>query len=176
MKSSTSSYSWLIYTASLAIPAVVTLLYFIPKNAEVASVFHVLPAINAILNGMTSLVLVAAFWAIRQKNIHLHRAFMLTALLLSVLFLVSYVLYHATHTSVSYGATDWTRPVYYFILITHILLAAAIVPLVLITFVRALNQRFDKHRKIARITLPLWLYVTITGVVVYLMISPYYPF
>jgi putative membrane protein len=170
------SYSWLIYTTSLAIPAVVTLLYFIPKNAEVASALNVLPAVNATLNGLTSLVLVAAFMAIRRKNIPLHRALMLTALTLSVLFLVSYVLYHATHASVTYGATDWTRPVYYFILITHIILAAAIVPLVLITFVRALNQTFDKHRKIARITLPLWLYVTITGVVVYLMISPYYPF
>ena len=99
---------------------------------------------------------------------------MLTALILSVLFSISYLTYHSIAESTVYGGVGLMKTIYYIILISHILLAIVIVPLVLITFSRALTQRFDKHRKIARITLPLWLYVTITGVLVYLMISPYY--
>lgn len=101
---------------------------------------------------------------------------MSSAILVSVLFLLSYVAYHLTTSSTPYGGEGWDRKIYFFILITHIVLSAAIVPMVLITYVRALSEKFDKHKKIARITLPIWLYVTITGVVVYLMISPYYPF
>jgi len=99
---------------------------------------------------------------------------MLSAFFLSALFLISYVIYHSATESTSFGGAGLIRTVYFFILITHIVLAAAILPLILITMSRALSSRFDRHRKIARITFPLWLYVSVTGVVVYLMIAPYY--
>jgi putative membrane protein len=118
--------------------------------------------------------LITAFIAIRKRNIKLHRNLMLTALGLSLLFLLSYVTYHSLTESTPYGGEGALRTLYFVILISHILLAIAIVPLVLITFVQALAERFDKHKKIARITLPIWLYVTITGVIVYWMIEPYY--
>lgn len=165
----------LILIVSILIPAVVAALYIIPKNQETARALDFLPALNATLNGCTSLLLIAAYVMIRNKQISWHKRLMTTALGLSIMFLISYIFYHATHESVKYGATDWTAPVYYFLLLTHILLAIVIVPFVLITFVRAWAQKFDKHRKIARYTLPLWLYVTASGVLVYLMISPYYP-
>jgi putative membrane protein len=167
-------YTWLIWVVSLAIPVVVAILYLMPKSNSLARSLDVLPAVNATLNAITSLFLISGYIFIRRKNKSKHMGSMYAALLLSVLFLISYVAYHATHENTTYGGEGWIRGVYYFILITHIILAAVIVPLVLITFVRALNERFDKHKKIARITLPLWLYVTITGVIVYFMISPYY--
>jgi putative membrane protein len=117
-----------------------------------------------------------ALVAIKNKNVPLHRKLMSTALVLSVLFLLSYVAYHLTTESTKYGGEGFLRSLYYFILISHIVLSAAIVPLVLISYVRALASRFDKHKKIARITMPLWIYVAVTGVLVYVMISPYYPF
>lgn len=168
------NYNWIIYVASIAIPGVVALLYFMPKSEQQVAALDFLPALNAIVNGTTALVLVGALMAIKNKNINLHKRLMYVALGLSLVFLLSYVLYHATHASTKYGANDYTRYIYYFILLTHILFSAVIVPLVLITFVRALNRKFDRHKRIARITLPLWLYVAITGVIVYLMISPYY--
>lgn len=132
-----------------------------------------LPKVNALLNASCALVLMAAWGAILRKNVARHRRLMFTAVGLSALFLVSYILQHATFPSVKYGGPlTW---LYYPVLLSHIVLAAAIVPLVLITLVKALSARFDKHRRIARWTLPLWLYVSITGVVVYLMCAPYYP-
>ena len=133
-----------------------------------------MPMLNAFLNGSTFIMLLFGFNAIRKKKVEVHRKFMFTALILSILFLLSYVTYHALTDSTSYGGEGILKSIYLFILLTHIVLAAAVVPLVLITFSRALTERFDKHRKIARITLPIWLYVTLTGVIVYLMISPYY--
>lgn len=164
-----------IIGVSIVIPIVVAVLAFSPK-LEIIKGFdlHILPFINAIINGLTSIVLVAGFLAIKNKNISLHRRLMTSAIALSVLFLVSYVLYHASAPSTPYGGEGILRTIYFTILISHILLAIVIVPLVLITFVRALSEKFDKHRRIAKITLPLWLYVTVTGVIVYLMISPYY--
>lgn len=164
----------IILVFSILIPIVVAVLYFLPKNFEVGEQVYYLPAANAFINGLTSLVLVLAYYAIRNGQKKLHRNLMLTALGLSVLFLLSYVTYHSLTESTAFGGEGWIKSVYYFILISHILLAIAIVPLVLITFSRALAEKFDKHKKIARITLPLWLYVTLTGVIVYLMIFPYY--
>ena len=164
----------LIIIASILIPVVVAVLYLLPKNFEVGDEVYMLPKLNAIINGTASIVLIAAFFAIKAKNIKLHQNLMYTALLLSVLFLLSYVTYHALTESTSFGGKGIIRNIYFFILLSHILLAIIIVPLVMITFSRALAEKFDKHKKIARITLPLWLYVTVTGVVVYLMISPYY--
>lgn len=163
----------IIVGASIAIPLVVIVLYLIP-GVETDRDFTVLPLFNAIINGATSLILVAALWAVKSGRVELHKKLMGTALILSVLFLLSYVTYHYVSESTPYGGEGTMRAVYYFILITHILLAVAIVPLVLITTVRALTEKIDKHKKIARITWPLWFYVTVTGVIVYIMISPYY--
>jgi putative membrane protein len=163
---------WIV-VVSIFIPVAVGILFWGPK-LQLGSSFGFLPGLNALLNGSTSVVLIAGFFAIKKGNKLKHEKLMKTALGLSVLFLISYITYHVTTPSTHFGGEGSIRSIYYFILLTHIVLAVAIVPLVLITFVRALSQKFDKHRLIAKITLPLWLYVTITGVIVYLMISPYY--
>ncbi|WP_431293904.1 DUF420 domain-containing protein [Pedobacter sp. P26] len=120
--------------------------------------------------------MVIAVWAIKNGKIQLHQNLMKTAIGCSLLFLVMYIAYHMTTPSTKFGGDGVIKHAYFFILLTHILLSIAIIPLVLVTYVRALAERFDRHRKIARITFPLWLYVAITGVVVYLMISPYYQY
>lgn len=135
-----------------------------------------LPALNAILNSVSAVLLVTGYVFIRQKKINAHRATMISAFVTSTLFLTSYLIYHF---SKELGPTRFqgegiVRPVYYFILITHTILAAAIVPMVFVTFSRALRKRFDPHRKIARWTLPIWLYVSVTGVIVYLMLYQLY--
>jgi len=134
----------------------------------------ILPHLNAALNGASFLLLVAAFYQIRRGNVRAHRRLMLSALAVSGLFLVSYVTYHAQYGSVKFQGRGIIRPVYFFILITHVLLAAGIVPLVIITLRRALAGDFARHRRIARWTYPLWLYVSVTGVVVYLMLYHLY--
>jgi len=133
-----------------------------------------LPPIYAGINGLTALILIAALWAIKSKKVKLHENLMKLAITCSVLFLLMYVAYHMTSDSTKFGGEGVIRYVYYFILITHILLSIVVIPFVLITYVRALAGNFNKHRKIARITFPIWLYVAITGVIVYVMISPYY--
>ena len=161
------------WTLSILLVGVVAFLNLGPKMIEVAGLApSTLPKLNALLNGTAAVVLIVAWRAILGKNIVLHRRLMLTAVTLSTLFLVSYVVQHGSFPSVKYGGG--LRWFYYPLLISHIILAAAIAPLVLITLIRALSARFDKHRKIARWTLPLWLYVSITGVLVYLMCAPYY--
>jgi len=174
MNLSSSKNRTIITILSILIPIIVAILYFMPKNIEVGEEIYLLPAVNAWINATTSLILILAYMAIRKGKKELHKKLMLTALSLSVLFLLSYVSYHSLAESTPYGGEGWIRSVYYFILLSHILLAIIIVPLVLLSFSRALQQNFEKHKKIARITLPLWLYVTLTGVIVYLMISPYY--
>lgn len=164
----------LITIVSILIPIVVTILYLMPKEALATDYFSFLPKVNATLNSIATVLLIAAAWAVKQKNFELHKKLMLSAVGVSVLFLLSYVTYHATTESTVYGGEGTIRLVYLFILLTHIVLAVAIVPLVLVTLSRALSQKFDKHKKIARWTLPLWLYVTITGVIIYFMIAPYY--
>ena len=133
-----------------------------------------LPPIYAAVNGLTALVLIAAVFAIKNKNRKMHERLMKFAITLSVGFLVMYVAYHMTSDSTKFGGEGLIKYVYYFILITHILLSIVIIPFVLITYVRAITNDIARHKKIAKITFPLWLYVAITGVVVYLMISPYY--
>ena len=136
---------------------------------------YLLPKLNAYFNGTAFLCLIGAFLAIKNKNIKVHRAFTTTALALSMLFLVSYVAFHLTTESTKFGGEGWIRTVYFIILVSHILLSTGIIPLVLFTYVRGLGMQVEKHRKIAKITWPIWLYVTATGVIVYWMISPYYP-
>lgn len=172
-ETNTPNHKWLIISATVLIPALVTFLYLLPKS-EGPAILSNLPLFNAIINGSTFILLIVAWRAIMQGKRDLHRNLMLVCLSLSALFLLSYVTYHATHPSTSFGGTGFIKSIYYFILLTHILLSAIVVPLVLISVSRALNQRFDKHRRIARITLPIWLYVTLTGVLVYILISPYY--
>jgi uncharacterized membrane protein YozB (DUF420 family) len=129
-----------------------------------------LPALNATLNAISFILLVTGYVFIRRKQWRKHRACMIAALVTSALFLTSYVIYHAQVGSVPFKGTGWIRTVYFAVLIPHVILAAAIVPPVLITVSRALSAKYDKHRRIARWTLPLWLYVSITGVIVYLML------
>jgi uncharacterized membrane protein YozB (DUF420 family) len=129
-----------------------------------------LPALNAALNGVATVFLVAGYAFIRARKIAAHRASMLAAVTASALFLVSYLVYHANAGSKPFEGTGPVRAVYFFILITHIVLAAAIVPMVLVTLARALKQRFDRHAAIARRTFPIWLYVSVTGVIIYLML------
>jgi len=164
------NYNWLIWVVSIAIPGVVALLYVVDKPTEVPSFVKYLPRINATINGLTTLVLIFGLMAIKNGIVFIHRRFMTLAIVLSVIFLISYVIYHWATEPTPYQGEGFMRPLYFFILFSHILLAIAIVPLVLISFVRALSERYDKHKKIARITLPLWLYVTITGVLVYVML------
>jgi putative membrane protein len=169
-------YNKFIIAVSIVIPVVVAILFGVKLkdfgfNVEPLSF---LPPIYATTNGITAVVLILAVIAIKKGNQKLHERLMTFAIALSVAFLVMYVAYHMTSDSTKYGGEGVLRYVYFFILVTHILLSIAIIPLVLITYVRALAKRFDRHRKIAKITFPLWLYVAVTGVVVYLMISPYY--
>jgi putative membrane protein len=169
-----------IIVASLAIPLAVAVLYFMPKieagDSALRNFLNHLPLLNAVVNGTTAVLLVAALMAIKQKKVVLHRRLMTVCLALSLVFLLSYVTYHATSPSTHYPAEAAGRSLYVFILLTHILISAIIVPLVLVSYSRALAERFDRHRKLARITWPLWFYVAVTGVIVYLMIRPYYPF
>ena len=133
-----------------------------------------LPPIYAGINGLTAILLVVAIIAIKKGNRKLHEGLMKACIGLSVLFLGMYIAYHITSTSTSFGGEGIIKMIYFFILITHIILSIVIIPLVLITFSRALSAQYDLHKKIAKITFPIWLYVAVSGVVVYLMISPYY--
>lgn len=179
-----------IILVSILIPVVVAVLFSVKLKdfgIEVEPLTF-LPPIYASINGLTALLLVMGVIAIKNGNQKVHERLMTTAIACSVIFLVMYVAYHMTADSTVYGDIDGNRILdatekanagpmrlaYLFILLSHIALSIAIIPLVLITYVRALAARFDRHRKIAKITFPLWLYVAVTGVVVYLMISPYY--
>ena len=133
-----------------------------------------LPPIYASINGLTAVLLVAAVLAIKKGNRTLHENLMKVCIGLSLLFFFFFIAYHMTSNSTSFGGEGAVRMGYFFILISHIILSIAIIPLVLITYSRTLSAQFDKHKKIAKITFPIWLYVTVTGVVVYFMISPYY--
>lgn len=169
-----TKYNKLIIALSVIIPLAVALLFGINLKRMGFDVqpLSFLPPIYATINGFTAVLLITAILAIKKGNRKLHEKLMKLAILCSVLFLVMYVAYHMTSDSTEYRG-DFGF-IYYPILITHIVLSIIIIPLVLITYVRALAQRFDKHKKIAKITFPIWLYVAVTGVIVYLMISPYY--
>jgi putative membrane protein len=171
-----TKYNKLIVVLSIAIPVVVALLFGINlrKLGYDVEPLSFLPPIYATINGLTAVILIAAVVAIKNGNRKLHENLMKVAIGCSVAFLGMYVAYHMTSDSTKFGGEGIVKYVYYFILITHILLSIIIIPLVLITYVKALAQRFDKHKKIAKITFPIWLYVAVTGVIVYLMISPYY--
>lgn len=134
-----------------------------------------LPTLNAILNSISAILLTLGYAFIRQNKRDAHRACMISAFVTSTLFLVSYLFYHYHHGSTPFQGQGIVRYVYFTILLTHTVLAAAIVPMIFLTFIRAFNERFDLHRRIARWTLPFWLYVSVTGVLVYLMLYHLYP-
>jgi putative membrane protein len=174
----TSKEKWFtlgIVLLSVLIPAVVFILLFTAKPTLEHNIpIRLLPGFHATFNLITSILLLVGYFFIRIGKVKIHRMLMSLALLCSVLFLISYITYHSLAESTPFGGTGFIKYVYFFILITHIILAVVIVPLVLITYIRALMGNFEKHRKIAKWTLPIWFYVAISGVVVYLMISPYY--
>lgn len=165
-------YNKLIIVLSVLIPVIVAVLFGVKiPNVEPLSF---LPPIYASINALTALVLVLAFIAIQKKKIKLHKRLMTFAIVLSVLFLGMYVAYHMTSDSTKFGGEGGVKYFYYFILLTHIILSIIVIPFVLITYVRGITNNIERHKKIARITFPLWFYVAISGVVVFIMISPYY--
>ena len=165
-----------IIIVSILIPVAVALLFSIRLKDFGINVapFSFLPPIYATINGITAILLLLAVNAIKKGNRLLHERLMTTAIACSVIFLVMYVAYHMTTEATKFGGVGTIRYVYFFLLISHIVLSISIIPLVLFTYVRALSEQFDKHKKLAKITFPLWLYVAVTGVIVYLMIAPYY--
>lgn len=171
------NYNPLIWLLSIVIVGVIIATYFLPKvpGGTIYGIeLTVLPLLNAILNSFTFLFLLTSLIFIKNKNIKVHRRFIIAAFVSTFIFCISYLTYHSLAESASFGGEGMMVYIYYFILITHIFLAALIVPLALITLGRGLNMQVEKHRKIARWTMPLWLYVSLTGVLVYIMISPYY--
>lgn len=183
------NYLRIIYLISALIPLVVAFLILFPSKLSLEGDWiKVLPAVHATINSITAISLVAAFFAIRNGNIQLHKRLMFLSLFLGVLFLVSYVLYHSSVDSVKFGDIDHdgvlsetelatagsTRSIYLFVLASHILLSILVVPFVLFAFYYALTDQIDRHKKMIKFTFPVWLYVSITGVIVYYLISPYY--
>lgn len=164
----------LIITVSLVVFLLVALTSKFKLNIDLGFDAHLFAAFNAVVNSTVTLLLITAYVAVRKKNFELHKKLMLAAIILSLLFLLSYVAHHLFAGETKYGGEGTLRYVYYFILITHIPLAAIIMPFILFTAYQSLTGEYKKHKKLARYTFPLWLYVSITGVLVYLLISPYY--
>jgi putative membrane protein len=172
MEQKKEPYKKLIITLSVVIPVAVAVLFGVKIPGYD---FSFLPPIYATINGITAVLLIAAVVAIKNGKRVLHERLIKICMLCSALFLVMYVLYHMTSDSTPYGGTGPIRYVYFVILISHILLSVIVIPFVLFSYVRALSGNFARHRKLAKVTFPIWLYVAVTGVIVYLMISPYYP-
>lgn len=165
----------LIWSLSIGINLLIALAFFLPKIALPAEYdVSYIPFLNACLNSATFISLLAAFIAIKKKKIAWHKRFIFTALFFTGIFLGSYLLYHFTVPATKFGGEGFIRIFYFFILITHIILAALIVPFALLTIARGLNMQVPAHRKIARRVMPSWLYVSFTGVLIYILIAPYY--
>jgi len=161
---------------SVLVPFLVAILIYMPKKdfGSQGSWVNELPFYNAIINSLTALMLMAGVFFVKTGRVTLHKINMVTAFLLGVMFLVFYVIYHASVPSTHFGGEGWVKSVYFFFLISHILLAMVVVPLVLAAVYFAIFEKIDSHRRIVKYTFPVWLYVSVTGVIVYLMISPYY--
>lgn len=166
--------NWLIIIFSVIVFAAVVALGRIKIDINAGFDVHVFARINAFINTAVAVLLVIALWAVRSGKYLLHKRLMFAALILSIVFLVFYIAHHLLSSETSFGGTGTIRYLYFFILITHIILAAIILPFILFTAYRALTGEWQAHRKLARYTWPLWLYVAVTGPVVYFMISPYY--
>lgn len=164
----------IINILSLAIPIAVAVLLGIRQKVDLGNWTTYLPHINGVLNSITSVLLLTGFYFIKQKNVEAHKRTMLMAFMLGSLFLLSYVLYHLTNESTAYGGQGWVRPVYYFLLVSHIVLSIVVVWFVLRAVYFALSGQIIRHKQTVKYAFPIWLYVSITGVIVYLMIKPYY--
>ena len=169
--SNEKKYNKVIVILSVAIPLAVAALFGVKIDLELP---FFLPPIYATINGFTALLLILALRAIKSGKRLLHERLMKTCIALSLVFLVMYIAYHMTSDPTPFGGEGAVAYLYYFILISHILLSIILIPLVLTSYVRAIQAQFDPHKKISKITFPIWLYVAVTGVVVYLMIEPYY--
>ncbi|MCY7353313.1 MAG: DUF420 domain-containing protein [Cytophagaceae bacterium] len=168
------SYHTLIQVLSVAIPLAVAVLLGIRQKVDLGTWTKSLPHVIAVINSLTALFLVMGFVFIRRKNIALHRLSMLSAFTLGSLFLVCYISYHVSNQSTPFGGVGPIRYVYFFVLISHIVLSIVVVRFVLLALYFALSKQFDRHKKVVRWAFPIWLYVSVTGVIAYLMISPYY--
>lgn len=165
---------FLILTVSFVVFAAVVILSKVKLDVDLGFNPHIFATANAVINSIVSVLLVAALITVKQKKYALHKNIMLAAMLLSVLFLVSYIAHHLFNGETKFGGEGTIKSIYYFILLTHIPLAAIILPFILFTAYRGLTAEYGMHKKLARYTFPLWLYVSITGVLVYILISPYY--
>jgi putative membrane protein len=165
---------WLIGIFSFVVFAVIISLGRIQLQVNLGFDVHIFATINAVVNSIIAVTLVAALIAVKNKKFMLHKKLMFAALILSILFLVSYIAHHLLAGETKFGGVGTIKTIYYFVLITHIILAAVILPFILFTAYRGLTAEFTMHKKLARITWPLWFYVAVTGPIVYLMISPYY--
>jgi len=166
----------LIYIVSTAVLALVVLLYNLPQAKNIPAFAKYLPQLHACINATCFILLLLSLRAIKQKKVDLHKKLNLTAFALSALFILSYVTYHSFGIETSFPADNPLRPLYFFILVSHIILATIVLPLVLLSFYKAIKGDITGHKKITKWSMPIWIYVTFTGVVVYLMISPYYNF
>lgn len=167
---------WLILIVSVVVFTVVLFLSQLPKSEIIPWFVPLLPGLNAVLNATCSLLLISSFYLIKRKKIILHKKLNISAFILSSLFLVSYITFHSYGIETKFPQDNPLRPYYLFILVSHIILAAIVLPLVLLSFYFGLTGQIKRHRALTRFSFPVWLYVTVTGVVVYLMISPYYEF
>lgn len=165
-----------IFILSGVVLIAVIVLGMLPKADHVPDFVKYLPTLNAIINGTCSVLLIASYYFIRKKDIQTHKKLNIATFILSSIFLLSYVTFHSFGIETRFPADNPIRPYYLFILITHIILAAFVLPLVLFSFYYGLTGKVAAHRKLTRFSFPIWLYVTVTGVIVYLMISPYYGF
>ena len=164
----------LIFAVSIIVFAAVAFLSRVELNVNLGFDKHIFARLNALINTFVALLLLGALFAVKDKRYRTHKKLMMWAIGFSVLFLVSYICHHLFTGETTYGGSGLIKLVYYFILITHIILAGLILPFILFTAYRGLTAEFHKHKKLARITWPLWFYVAVTGVIVFLMISPYY--
>lgn len=164
----------IIIAVSVIIFAAIVLLGRVKLNVELGFDEHIFAKANAIINSLVALLLIAGLYTARSRKLTTHKYIMLAAIALSMLFLISYILHHLLAGETKFGGIGIIRYIYYFILITHIILAAIILPFILFTAYRALIGEYKKHRNLAKITWPIWLYVAVTGPVIYLMINPYY--
>ncbi len=174
IKKNDSAAKWLIAIFSFVVFAVVVSLGKIQLNVDLGFDVHIFATINAVINSVIAVLLVGALVAVKNNKFLLHKRMMMSALVLSILFLVSYIAHHLFSGETKFGGEGILKTIYYIILITHIFLAAIILPFILFTAYRALIGEYEAHKKLAKITWPLWFYVAVTGPVVYIMISPYY--
>ena len=169
------NYTPLIIGLTIVINVIITLLFFIPKqDRDIPFDVTILPRLNAVFNAFTFIFLLAALFFILRKNVTMHRRFIFAAFTTTTLFLITYLTYHYIAPSTSYGGEGFLKGLYYFVLITHITLAPIVVALALFSLTFGLTGKITKHRKVSRFTMPIWLYVSLTGVLVFILISPYY--